>query len=122
MNVLVGLAGSDESIRTLRETIDRAIEAGDDLTVAVVEKDGASRTPEAMAEEAREICSEAGIAAEIETLSGHPGSELVDFAERGGFDRLVIGGGTESPMGKIRLGAVAEFVLLNAQTTVTLVR
>jgi nucleotide-binding universal stress UspA family protein len=35
---------------------------------------------------------------------------------------VVIGGGEQSPMGKIRLGHIAEFVLLNSHVTVTLVR
>ncbi len=50
------------------------------------------------------------------------GSSLVDYAEQGEYDQLVIGGGTLSPMGKIQLGPITEFVLLNAPTTVKLVR
>jgi len=55
-------------------------------------------------------------------VSGHPGSRLVELAEREGADRIVLGGGETSPLGKVQLGSVAEFVLLNAKTTVTLVR
>jgi len=54
-------------------------------------------------------------------LEGIP-SALVNYAEQGEFDQLVIGGGTLSPMGKIQLGPITEFVLLNAPTTVKLVR
>ena len=43
-------------------------------------------------------------------------------AERDGFDRIVLGGGERSTLGKIQLGSIVEFVLLNAQTPVTLVR
>lgn len=122
MNVLVGIVGSDESIKTLRRTIERTREVGDDLTVAVVEKPEAKRSPDEMVRQAEQLLSEAGADAEIVTLEGDPGSALVDYAEQGEFDQLVIGGGTVSPMGKIQLGPITEFVLLNAPTTVKLVR
>ena len=122
MNVLVGLVGSDESVTTLERTIERTREVGDDLTVAVVEKPEAKRSQEEMAAEAETLLSEGGIEADIVRLEGDPGSALVDYAEQGEFDQLVIGGGTLSPMGKIQLGPITEFVLLNAPTTVKLVR
>ena len=122
MNVLVGLGGSDESIKTLRQTIDRSNEAGDELTIAVLEKPESKRSQEEMCEEATALLEEAGVDAELVTLEGDPGSSLVDYAEQGEFDQVVIGGGTLSPMGKIQLGPIAEFVLLNAPTTVKLVR
>lgn len=122
MNVLVGLTGSDESMKTLRRTIERTRDVGDDLTVAIVEKPEAKRSQDDMYRQARTLLDEAGVDAELQKLAGDPGSGLVDMAERGEFDQLVIGGGTESPMGKIRLGPITEFVLLNATTTVKLVR
>ncbi|WP_339105730.1 universal stress protein [Haloterrigena salinisoli] len=122
MNVLVGLVGSDESLKTLRQTIERTREVGDDLTVAIVEKPESKRSQAEMVERTEELLAEAEIDAEIVTLEGDPGSALVDHAEQGEFDQLVIGGGTLSPMGKIQLGPITEFVLLNAPTTVKLVR
>ncbi|WP_276255663.1 universal stress protein [Halomontanus rarus] len=122
MNVLLGIEGSDESMKTLRSTIERTSDVGDELTVAVVEKPEAKRSQAEMCEQAETLLTEAGVDAELTMLEGDPGSALVEFAERGEFDQLVIGGGTESPMGKIRLGPITEFVLLNAPTTVKLVR
>ncbi|NKE36651.1 universal stress protein [Natronococcus sp. JC468] len=122
MNVLLGLAGSDESITALRRTIDRTSEIGDDLTVAVLEKADTERSQEEMYRQAEKLLSEADVDAELERLEGDPGASLVDYAEQGEFDQLVIGGGTISPMGKIQLGSLTEFVLLNAPTTVKLVR
>lgn len=122
MNVLLALAGGDESITALRRTIDRTLEAEDDLTVALLEKDAPKRTREEMHEQAKKLLEEAGIDADFHTLEGDPGSTLVAFAEDRGFDELVIGGGTESPMGKVRIGPIAEYVVLNARLTVTLVR
>ena len=66
--------------------------------------------------------SAASFDAEVRTLAGHPGSQLLELAEREGYDRIVLGGGETSPLGKVELGSIAEFVLLNAKTTVTLVR
>jgi nucleotide-binding universal stress UspA family protein len=123
MKLLLGLAGTEESERALAEVVDRAAAAGDDLTVAIVERESVSEEDRtAIRELAVERCQEAGLDADVRLLTGHPGSELVTLAESESFDRLIIGGGTESPMGKIQLGPVTEFVLLNAQVTVTLVR
>ncbi|RZV11459.1 nucleotide-binding universal stress UspA family protein [Natrinema hispanicum] len=123
MNVLLGLGGSDESVKTLRRTIDRTKEVGDDLTVVIVDKPESKRSQDETHDLAVEHLEEAGLDdATVETLEGDPGSALVDYAEQGEFDELVIGGGTLSPMGKIQLGPITEFVLLNAPTTVKLVR
>ncbi|WP_123533883.1 universal stress protein [Halosimplex salinum] len=121
MKVLLGMGGSPDGFDALEETLDRARQAGDDLTVAVLDTSEDYDVDEVEAK-VRERLDEAGVETEIHTLSGHPGSQLSQLAEREGFDRIVIGGGQRSPMGKIELGEVAEFVLLNADTTVTLVR
>ncbi len=123
MNVLLGLGGSDESVKTLQRTIERTSEVGDDLTVVIVDKPESKRSQDEMYRQAREALAEAGLEDRpVEKLEGDPGSALVDYAEQGEFDQLVIGGGTLSPMGKIQLGPITEFVLLNAPTTVKLVR
>ncbi|AGB30466.1 UspA domain-containing protein [Natrinema pellirubrum DSM 15624] len=123
MNVLLGLGGSDESVKTLRRTIERTTDVGDDLTVAIVDKPESKRSQDEMCQQAREALDEAGLEDRpVEKLEGDPGSALVDYAEQGEYDQLVIGGGTLSPMGKIQLGPITEFVLLNAPTTVKLVR
>ena len=40
MKVLLGIGGGDDSRRALEQTVTRAAEAGDDLTVAVVDAHG----------------------------------------------------------------------------------
>ncbi|SDR38065.1 universal stress protein [Natronobacterium texcoconense] len=122
MDVLMGLGGSDESMKTLRQTISRTEAVGDDLTIAVLDKPESKRSQEEMQDEVETLLAESDVDAEVVTLEGDPGSSLVDYAEQGEFDQLVIGGGTLSPMGKIQLGPITEFVLLNAPTTVKLVR
>ncbi|WP_066414783.1 universal stress protein [Halorubrum aethiopicum] len=122
MKVLCGIGGSDDSLRALERTVDRAAVAGDELTVAVVENPDSDAAVEEVVKRAEEAIDDAGIDAEVRRVEGDPGSRLVDIAEREGFDEIVLGGGQTSPMGKITIGPIAEFVLLNSMTSVTLVR
>jgi nucleotide-binding universal stress UspA family protein len=122
MRVLLGVGGSEDSFRALERTVERTAEAGDELTVAVVENPESEPDVEAVRDRVETVLREAGVEAEVLTLEGHPGSRLVELAESEGFDRLVLGGGETSPLGKVSLGEIAEFVLLNANISVTLVR
>jgi nucleotide-binding universal stress UspA family protein len=122
MKVLLGIGGSDDSIRALEETAARATKAGDDLSIAIVDNPAAERSKASIEQTVSDVLSETGIDAQIVHLKGDPGSELVDMAENEGYDQLVLGGGRTSPMGKIQIGGIAEFVLLNSHITVTLVR
>ncbi len=122
MDVLLGVGGSDDSLRALDWALRRVRSAGDALTVAVVANPESERSPEEMEEAVRERLTEADYEAEIRHVKGNPGSALVRLAEEEGFDELVLGGGEESPMGKIRMGNVSEYALLNSHVTVTLVR
>jgi len=122
MHVLCGIGGSDDSLRALEQTVERASVAGDDLTIGVVENPNAEIAVEEVIRRAEAAIAEAGIDATVRRIEGDPGSRLVDIAEQEGFDRIVLGGGHTSPMGKISIGPIAEFVLLNSNTSVTLVR
>jgi len=120
MKVLLGLDGSELSMRALDHAVERARETGDSVTVAVYEGDSAVDL-EDLADRARNRLAESGLEPDVRRLESDPGSELVELSEDG-FGQIVLGGGTISPMGKIRIGEVIEFVLVNAKTTVTLVR
>lgn len=122
MKTLLGIGGSEDSLRALEEAVERAKEAGDELTIAIVENPDASLSQSEVEARAGDVLAETGVEADIETLTGHPGSQLLELAERGSYDRIVLGGGETSPLGKVQLGSIAEFVLLNARTTVTLIR
>lgn len=122
MKVLLGIGGSDDSIRALEQVVDRTKEVGDDLTIAIVDNPRSDRSREEIEECVEEVLSDAELSAPIRHLEGDPGSELVDLAEREEFDEIALGGGQTSPMGKINVGSIAEFVLLNAYTSVRLVR
>lgn len=119
MQVLLGVEANELGHKAMEQTVRRVAEVGDELTIALygdAESRGELRT------EARAHLDRHGIDAEIVEIEAEPGSTLVDMTDRGPYDRLVIGGGIRSPMGKIQLGSVAEFVLTNTRTTVTLVR
>ena len=122
MRTLVGIGGSDDSLRALAVALERAEDAGDEVTVAVVENPDSDLSVEAVETRVHDHLDERALDAEVRILRGHPGSQLVDLADSEGFDRIVLGGGETSPLGKISIGSIAEFVLLNANTSVTLIR
>jgi len=122
MKLLLGIGGSDDSMRALERAVDRAVETGDDLTVAILRNPATNADPAEIEDRVRAVLDDAGMEATIRHLEGDPGSRLVELAEGEGFDRIVLGGGETSPMGKIKLGSIAEFVLLNSHVSVTLVR
>jgi len=121
MRILLGVGGSDHSQRALEETIERVRETGDELTVAIFHSEEVDATLTDVETQVKERLDAAGVEADIRRIEGHPGGELVQMADTE-FDRLIIGGGTRSPLGKIQLGSIAEFVVLNAETPVTLIR
>lgn len=122
MRLLLGIGGSDDSLRALERVVDRVTETGDDLTVAILRNPATGATPQEIERRVRAALDERGVTASVCHLDGDPGSALVEHAESGGFDRIALGGGETSPMGKIKLGSIAEFVLLNSHVSVTLVR
>ncbi len=122
MQVLLGIGGSDDAFRALDRTVERVRDTGDALTVAVLENPTVEADAGTVAERVRERLAEAALDAEVRELAGEPGPALVTLAETEGYDEIVLGGGQESPLGKIDVGRIAEYVVLNATVTVTLVR
>ncbi len=122
MNVLVGISSPENSVAPLTRIADRAAATGEQVTVAIVGDEYSDADREKLEQEATDVLSDAGVSATIRQVTGEPGTQLVDIAESEGFDEVVIGGGTTSPMGKIKIDKTTEFVLLNSHTTVTLVR
>lgn len=122
MKVLLGIGGSEDSFRALEKAVGRAKAGDDDLTIAIVQNPDSTPEPSEVRTRVGETLAEVGFEADVRILEGHPGSQLLELAEREGYDRIVLGGGETSPLGKVQLGSIAEFVLLNARTTVTLIR
>ena len=123
MKILLGVGGSELSYQALTETLERVSETGDELTVVIFENEDSDADLETVQQRVQERIDESGLEPPLRHIDGtSPGSELVNIAESEEFDRIVLGGGGRSPLGKIQLGPVVEFVLLNAQTPVTLIR
>ncbi|MGB9930920.1 universal stress protein [Haloarcula amylolytica] len=123
MKLLLGVGGSELSYQALTETLERVSETGDELTVVIFENEDSDADLETVQQRVQERIDESGLEPPLRHIDGtSPGSELVNIAESEEFDRIVLGGGGRSPLGKIQLGPVVEFVLLNAQTPVTLIR
>lgn len=122
MRLLLGIGGSDDSWHALTQTAERAAKAGDSLTVAILDNPDTEMSPDEIESKVERTLSEYDLEADVQHLEGDPGAMLVEEGDCGEYDQIVIGGGERSPMGKIRVGQVAEFVVLNAETSVTLVR
>lgn len=122
MKVLLGVGGRPDSLTALSQVVERASTVGDALTVAVLDNPEADVDPTELTERVREELVRVGADAEIRTVSGDPGSQLVQIAESEDFDAIALGGGEQTPMGKISVGSIAEFVVLNARTSVFLIR
>lgn len=122
MKLLLGVGGTDDSIEAVRKTVARADRTGHDLTIAIVDDPASERDPDRVEALIREILTDADRTATVRHVEGDPGPRLVELAEVEDFDEIALGGGKKSPMGKIRIGTMQEFVLLNAHTTVSLVR
>jgi nucleotide-binding universal stress UspA family protein len=123
MDILLGVGGSELSYHALEETIDRAQATGDNLTVAIFNNEEMNTDADEVQDRVEETLAETEFEATIRRLEGDsPGSELISLAEAEEFDRIVLGGGERSTLGKIQLGSIVEFVLLNSKTPVTLIR
>lgn len=123
MKLLLGIGGTDDSWRALSRTAERAADAGDSLTVAILENPDSEMSPEEIEGKVEETLAEYDdLGTDVRHVEGDPGAMLVEIGDGEGYDQIVLGGGERSPMGKIRVGQVAEFVVLNAETSVTLVR
>ncbi len=122
MRLLLGIGGNEDGFDALAATLERVRETGDELTVAVLDHPGVDTSTPDVEAAVRDRLANAAVTADVLTLSGDPGPALVEMAESEGYDRIVLGGGERSPMGKLSVGPVGEFVVLNSTVSVTLVR
>jgi len=122
VKILLGIGGTEDSFAALEETLVHARSAGDELTVAVLDNPETDLEYPEIRRRVEDAAREHDVGVRVIHLTGHPGGSLVEEAETGGYDRIVLGGGHRSPMGKFWVGHIAEFVLLNSRVSVTLVR
>lgn len=120
MRLIVGVDGTDRGLRTLEEAVSLARDMGWELTIVVYTTDSDSLS--AVETTVRDRLDALSFQAEVERLADEPGSRIVELSETGNYDRIVLPGGTQSPLGKIQIDSTVQFVLLNARTSVTLIR
>lgn len=70
--------------------------------------------------EVREFLEDAGVTVELRGETGDIGDEIIEVADEIDADRIVMGGPTQSPIGKVVFGSVGQYVLLNADRPVTM--
>jgi nucleotide-binding universal stress UspA family protein len=117
--ILVGTDGS----RTAAKAVDRAVElaaaTGARLTVLTVGGE-AKALLTAESEVARH--RESGVAIEAMAIDGDPASVLLDEAERGRYDLLVMGNKGMTGVSRFLMGSVPNKVSHHASSTVLIVR
>ncbi len=84
---------------------------------------------EALLSEAKEILEEigdtiksAGSTVEVKTKIGHPGDEIIKYAEKIGADLIVVGSHGKSGLKRALLGSVSTFVVTHSQVTTIVVK
>ncbi len=117
--ILVGTDGS----RTAAKAVDRAVElastTGAKLTVLSVGA-GAKALLTAEAEVARH--RESGVPIDAKAIDGDPAAVLLDEAERGRYDLLVMGNKGMTGVSRFMMGSVPNKVSHHATSTILIVR
>lgn len=71
---------------------------------------------------ARKLLKEDGIGYDMEIRTGHVAQEIVDCADKGKFDMIVLGSKGRSAVADLLLGSVAQRVLASARQPVVVVK
>jgi nucleotide-binding universal stress UspA family protein len=75
-----------------------------------------------MLEEAREQLAADGVDAEVVVATGHPAATIVQAAEDGGYDLVVVGSRGLSGVRRMLMGSVSSYVVTHAHGDVLVVR
>jgi nucleotide-binding universal stress UspA family protein len=137
MKILVGYDGSVEARRALEWAVRLAhVEPDTSLTVISVAPalevappirdavDPTSDVPahQAQLDEAKSIVDGAGVRTEIVLRAGRPAEEILDTADEGHFDLIVVGHRGLSRAQRFLMGSVSERVVRHASRPVLVVR
>ncbi|MGB9791243.1 MAG: universal stress protein [Thermacetogeniaceae bacterium] len=135
--ILVGYDGSENAKKALMVALDLAKKYGSEITAASVahvpdyaatrdEVDGAiedaRRFFEKGFEEAKDLASKEGVNLNTVVLVGHPGDALTHFAEKEGYDLLVVGARGLSGIKRYIIGSVSAHVVRLAHCPVLVVK
>ncbi|MDG5761275.1 universal stress protein [Natronococcus sp. A-GB1] len=93
---------------------------GPDISPPVTEK--AREYAEELLEPARELAADRGRDLETEIRSGKPDDQIVEYAEKEGYDAIVVGSHGREGISRVLLGSVAENVVRRSPTPVVVAR
>lgn len=122
MEVLVGVNGTNPSLEALEMTIQRAEKTDDRVIVVVLDDPSTELTEQELRDRVESMSADTDVVTEIQVSDGDPGPELVSVAETKDVQQVVLGDRSRSPMGKIQIDRIVQYVLFNTQRTVKLVR
>ncbi|MCL2148476.1 MAG: universal stress protein [Methanomassiliicoccaceae archaeon] len=119
VDIAIELAGLSGGRVTALYVLDRTVYANSPMDTALVnvydalEKEGASATSYVM-----ERAGAAGVEAEEKRIEGVPAKAILQEAEDGGYDVIVMGSLGRTGISKLLMGSVAEKIVQNAKCPV----
>ena len=133
--VLVAVDGSDPAERALTFALEeftdarlRAVFVLEDLanyaasdSVPDPQEQAESEAADVFAR-AESLAADRGRDLETEAIVGHPAKAIVDYADDGGFDHVVVGSVGRTGVERLLVGSVAETVVRRSPVPVTVVR
>ncbi|MCD6324466.1 MAG: universal stress protein [Desulfurococcales archaeon] len=124
--VLVPVDGATSSLKALDIAVDYAKRYGSKITVLIVD-DGSIRNLDEVIDKVREKVRKAGILADVKTskldvFTNSTPSRVVQEAIDGAYDLIIISARGRSANPDINLGSVALSTVVNAPTSVLLIR
>ena len=122
-HVVIGVDEDDEHAEACaREVVDLPGDSADKRVTLLhsftENPSGASATQVHSVRLAAELFDDEGIEYEVAESSGDPAEAIIEAAEQGDADLIIIGGRKRSPAGKALFGSVTQSVILNAERPV----
>ena len=118
--ILVGTDGSETAARAVARAVEVAATLGATVTIATAA--GSQSRGQAVVEEAAAAHRRSGVQISTAVLPGDPASALVEEAERGRYDLLVVGNKGMTGARRFLLGSVPNKVSHNVPTSLLIVR
>ena len=117
--ILVGYDGTPRAMRAVERAVQVSKAAGARLTLLGV---GSPETLLPALEKAAAVHAAAGVEIETRVVPGNPASALIEVAEEGGYDLLVLGNKGMTGIERLRLGAVPNKVSHHLPCSLLIVR
>ncbi len=129
--ILVAYDGSDPARRALLRAAELSLAMGATVTVLNVAPAHADRAAvdiwsdeqarSRVLGEATRLLAEQGVSSNVLERAGDPGPAIVQAADQGGFDTIIVGSRGLGVAARLVLGSVSEYVATHARATVVVV-